>query len=474
MRWHPMRAAGLAALMLGLSAALAPGPALAGSPRPPGPAPTADPAAGPVEPHDGGVIGGTELASSGVVVDRAPGVPALPAIVTSPAWIVADLDTSQVLAARDPHGRFRPASTLKELTALTLIPRLPAGTRITFQQGYYTLATKGTHGRSSLAGLVPGYAYTAEQLFLAMLLPSGNDAAEALAASVPGGRAATLAAMNTEARRLQAFDTRAETPDGLDATGQFSSAYDLALIARAGLQVPDFARYVGTVKATLPCRPGKLGCPKSGHFEIDNHNHVLTSMRGGIGVKNGGTTLAHQVVVGAAARGGHRMVAVVMRSDFNPYTQTIKLLEWGFAARGVAAPVGQLVDPLPDAPAAGPGAGHPAGAKDTAATTFAVVRKHHGGGVPWGWLALGGALVAAGTALRRSRRVSAPGPPAPPAGSPLTGDPRPDDDRAGESKPPQPEGGVARPRPPATMRTGPISHVTTVSPPERVPERDPH
>ena len=400
MRFRRWPAAGLTALALAISAA--PSAAADVSPSPT-PIPTQDPAAGVAAPHDGGPVGGSELGGTGVLVHPLAGAPAIPAIVNSPAWIVADLDTGKVLAARDPHGRFRPASTLKELTALTLIPKIDANTRVTFTSEEFDRATAGTHGVSSLAGLMPGTAYKASDLFYAMLLPSGNDAAEALAGAYPGGRAAALAAMQAQADHLQAYDTVVKTPDGLDADGQFSSAYDLALIARAGLQLPDFATYVKALKWYLPCK--KSSRCTNGKFEIDNHNHVVTSMPGAIGVKNGGTSLARLVVVGAAQRNGHRMVAVVMHSEYEPFTQTINLLQWGFAAESKVTPIGDLVEPATDSAAtsavngapsltAGPGASAPS--HTTAATTSS-------GGLPWRWMGLIVLLIAGGLVVLRFR-----------------------------------------------------------------------
>ena len=430
MRLRRRLAAGLAVAALALTASPALGtesslrpallrstPASTPSPTPP---PTQDPAAGSVTPPPGGPIGGPELGGTGVIVHAPAGTPAIPPIVSSPAWIVADLDTGKVLAARDPHGRFRPASTLKELTALTLIPALDANRRITFTAEELGRATYGTNGVSSLAGLMPGVSYKASDLFYAMLLPSGNDAAEALAGAYPGGRAAALAAMQAEAIHLQALDTVVKTPDGLDANGQFTSPYDLALIARAGLQLPDFATYVKARRWYLPCK--KSSHCHGGRFEIDNHNHVVTSMPGAIGVKNGGTSLARLVVVGAAERNGHRLVAVVMHSEYAPFTQTIDLLEWGFAAEGKVTPIGDLVSPQTAAPTS-PGSQQQVLAAGSGLSPAAVKKPgHNGGGLPWGWIGVIAVLVAGGVLLHRYRT---------PGGSDIPVRPRPGSADAG-------------------------------------------
>src|SRR3954452_17574963 len=172
-------------------------------------------------------IGGPLLGTHGVVMQRLAGAPALPRGLTASSWLVADADTGEVLAARAPHVRHRPASTLKVLTAVTLLPRLAPDQLV--RTSYDDAAVDG-----SKVGLVPGMRYSVDTLFASMLVVSANDAAGALAEAA-GGMRRTVSLMNAEARRLQAFDTHARTPSGLDADGEMTSAYDLALIAREGL-----------------------------------------------------------------------------------------------------------------------------------------------------------------------------------------------------------------------------------------------
>ncbi len=274
-------------------------------------------------------VGGGQLATTGTVVNPVAGVPALPP-VSAAAWLVADLDTGQVLAAADPHGQFAPASTLKILTALTVIPRLTPTAQV-----LATAAEASVDG--TRVGIVPGHRYTVSTLLQGMLLDSGNDAATALAVQA-GGLAPTIKAMNDEARSLQAYDTTARTVDGLDAAGQFSSAYDLALFARAALALPSFRTDVGTQRVEF----AGAGVPP---FQISNHNPLLGAVPGVYGVKNGYTTAARASYVGAARRGGHDLVVVVMRTvpDFVP--ESTALFDWGFAADGRVTPVGSLVGP---------------------------------------------------------------------------------------------------------------------------------
>jgi D-alanyl-D-alanine carboxypeptidase (penicillin-binding protein 5/6) len=283
-------------------------------------------------------VGGPLLGSHGLVVAPHSDAPALPAASQLPAssWLVADLTTGQVLAAKAPHERFLPASTLKMLTAVTLLPRLKPTRRI-------TATDHDARVDGSRVGLVPGHGYTVAKLFSAMLMVSANDAADALSQAA-GGTSSTLVAMNAEAHHLQADDTVAKTPSGLDGTGESSSAYDLALIARAGLARPDFRRYVSTVKSRMPAPHGK-------HFQIYTHNQLLTTYPGDIGVKNGYTVAAQGTDVQAATRHGHTILVTLMHAypDFWPMARL--LLNWGFHALGKVDPVGTLVGPLQPAAA---------------------------------------------------------------------------------------------------------------------------
>ena len=337
-------------------------------------------------------VGGPLLAGHGVVVQPLPGAPALPSDLTSSAWLVADADTGQILAAKAPHEKYLPASTLKTLTAVTLIPRLDPKQMV--KATYRDASIDG-----SKVGLVPDMSYSVRKLFTAMLVVSGNDAAEALS-EANGGVAKTVRMMNAEATHLQAYDTFARTPSGLDGPGESTSAYDLALIARAGLQMPDFRRYVGTVKSTVPA-------PHHKHFQIYTHNRLLTTYRGAIGVKNGYTVAARATYVGAATRHGHTIIVTLLHA--NPYfwPEAKSLLNWGFAAEGKVDPVGNLVGPQQATPVA---AKTPTG---PAKTTLVLSARHGGDTVPV-WqivlLAASAAVAAVVTArrLRRPARLSLP------------------------------------------------------------------
>lgn len=288
-------------------------------------------------------IGGAQLGGKGLILNPASGVTKPPKVSAS-AYVIADADTGQILAAKDPHGLYRPASTLKILTSITLIPRLDPDKKI--KPSWTACNTEG-----SRVGLVPKMTYKISDLFRGMLMVSGNDAAVSLAQQPPGGLPTTLKWMNAEAKRLQGYDTVAKTPNGLDKKGQHSSAYDLALFARHGLQDKTFRDYIGTVSYKFPAPRTKQQRKKhkSGGYMIYNHDRLLTQYKGGMGVKNGYTTKAMGTFVGAAKRNGHTILVSLMHSNPMFWPDAMKMLSWGFSARGKARPVGRLVDPAPAA-----------------------------------------------------------------------------------------------------------------------------
>jgi len=147
--------------------------------------------------------------------------------------------------------------------------------------------------------------------------------------------------MNATAKGLGALDTTVQNPSGLDAPGQYTSAYDLALFARAGLARQDFRDYDTTVKTAFPGKMPKKGKTRKS-FQIYTQDRLLLNYPGAIGVKTGWTTKARGTFVGAATRGGHTLVATVMHTKFSSWEESRALLEWGFANIAKARPVGSL------------------------------------------------------------------------------------------------------------------------------------
>jgi D-alanyl-D-alanine carboxypeptidase (penicillin-binding protein 5/6) len=397
----------IAALLAGGIAVLAlTGPAVAAPARPTvdpsAPTPTAPWAGLPPQGQapDGSTVGGERLETRGTVV--ADGAPPLPDGLAASGWLVADVGSDEVLAARDPHGRYYPASTLKTLTLLTLAPRLDPAQIVPV-----TVEDENIEG--SRVGIVVGGQYTVSLLFQGLMLQSGNDAANALARAA-GGTAATVAAMNATAESIGAYDTVAGTPSGLDVAGQSSSPYDLALIFRALLEDPATAAILATPTAQMPAVPDR-----SPGYQIQNQNPLLTAYPGDLGGKTGFTDAARHTFVTAAERGGRRLVVSVMDTENVPLRaadQAALLLDWGFATPSGTEGVGRLVRPadlaeLTAAPPTSPGrSSSPARDREPAAAPAAgpTAGPEASPLVPAA-LAAGAVLIVAATLIGRRRAV---------------------------------------------------------------------
>jgi D-alanyl-D-alanine carboxypeptidase (penicillin-binding protein 5/6) len=236
-------------------------------------------------------------------------------------WLVADLDSGQVLAARDENLRHPPASTIKVLLALVALDELSLDSTVVAD-------TADTQVECNCVGVKAGRAYTTRQLLDGLLLVSGNDAANTLAHSL-GGQDATVAKMDAKAASLGAVNTHASTPSGLDGPGGsgWSTAHDLAVIFRAAMANPMFAQITAEPSAMFP--------GEGGDHPIANHDELLSRYPGAIGGKTGFTDAARKTFVGAAARGGRRLVVSMMYGlvhEGGPtyWDQAGNLLDWGF------------------------------------------------------------------------------------------------------------------------------------------------
>jgi serine-type D-Ala-D-Ala carboxypeptidase (penicillin-binding protein 5/6) len=265
----------------------------------------------------------TPLARADFGVDAQPvgsvSIPQGPA----PLWIVADMDTGQVLAGHDMDVRHPPASTIKTLLALTALDELP-------DLGATVTATPAdTQVECNCAGIAAGHSYTARELLDAVLLVSGNDAANTLA-DLLGGREAAVAKMNAKAAAIGAVNTFATTPSGLDGAGGsgWTTPRDLAIIFRAAIANPTFAQITAQRSAPFPSATGTQ--------ILVNQDELLHRYPGAIGGKTGFTDAARKTFVGAAERGGRHLVISLMYGlvhEGGPtyWDQAAGLLDWGFA-----------------------------------------------------------------------------------------------------------------------------------------------
>ena len=321
-------------------------------------------------------VGGDALGSCGVSV--AAGTPPLPGDVSAEAWLVADIDSGDVIAARDPHGRHRPASIVKVLLAMAAINELPLDKVIEGTQ-------EDANAEGTKVGVDLGGRYTVNDLLHGLLMHSGNDAAHALAMAIgasggqersdpgmasggqersdPGmasggqersdpGMAMDVAMqkINSLATKLGGRDTRVATPSGLDGPGMSTSAYDMGLFYRYAYNNPTFANIVATRTYDFPGHPAKPG-ENADHpgYELENDNKLLLNYPGAMGGKTGFTDDARQTFVGAANHDGRRLVAILLRGTrepIAPWEQAAHLLDYGFATK-VDTKIGTLIEPDP-------------------------------------------------------------------------------------------------------------------------------
>ena len=278
-------------------------------------------------------VGGEALSGCGVIV--AAGTPPLPGDISAEAWLVADLDTGDVIAARDPHGRHRPASVIKVLTAMLAINELPLNRIIVGTQ-------EDANAEGTKVGVDVGGRYTVNDLLHGLLMYSGNDAAHALAVAL-GGMDVALQKINVLAGKLGGRDTRVATPSGLDGPGMSTSAYDMGLFYRYAFANPIFTDIAATRTYMFPDNNGQPP------YQIENDNKLLMNYPGAMGGKTGFTDDAQQTFVGAANRDGRRLVSVLLRGTrepIPPWQQSAHLLDYGFAT-APGTQIGTLIEPDP-------------------------------------------------------------------------------------------------------------------------------
>jgi D-alanyl-D-alanine carboxypeptidase (penicillin-binding protein 5/6) len=266
-------------------------------------------------------------------------VPAPP--VAADSWVLADLGSGQILASLNADLSVRPASTLKLLTALTVAPRLAP------EQPYRAVAADEA-AEGNRVVLYKGLTYTVADLMNAALMPSANDAAEALARA-NGGLKVTVEQMNAEAARLGATRTTVKNPSGLDADGQVTTAYDMALIGRAALANSEIADSLLRREVDFP---GKVEKGKRVIYPVYNHNRTLVNRRleGYLGGKSGYTSKAGNTMVAGAEKDGRRLLVTLFHVGGNSYRASEALLQWGFTNADKLSPVGTLADPSAPAP----------------------------------------------------------------------------------------------------------------------------
>lgn len=244
--------------------------------------------------------------------------------VSAQSAILTEAETGAVLFEKNADVRLPMASTTKIMTALVALELAAPETLITIPR-----EAVGTEGSSVY--LFEGEQLTLEQLLWALLLASANDAAVAIAYGVSGGIEPFVARMNEKAAELGLRDTHFANPHGLDAPDHYTTARELAVIARAALENDKIREMVATRKTTIPHNA------TDGVRLLVNHNKLLRTYPGAIGVKTGFTKRSGRCLVSAAERDGVRLIALTLNapSDWKDHRA---MLDRGFAAL-VAVPL---------------------------------------------------------------------------------------------------------------------------------------
>ncbi len=236
--------------------------------------------------------------------------------VSARGAVLIEAESGDVVFGQNQNARLPMASTTKIMTALVALESLSPDTPLRI-----TAASVGVEGSSIY--LCEGEVLTLEQLLYALLLESANDAATAIAIAVAGSVESFADKMNERAASLGLTNTHFVNPHGLDNEEHYTTAYELALIARAALENPAFRAICATERKVIPLRG------EEGARLLLNHNKLLSSYEGCIGVKTGYTKRTGRCLVSAAEREGVTLIAVTLNApdDWRDHTA---MLDYGF------------------------------------------------------------------------------------------------------------------------------------------------
>lgn len=236
--------------------------------------------------------------------------------VTAQRSVLIEAESGQILFGNRERERAGMASTTKIMTALVVIKSMPLDTVFTIPK-----AATGIEGSSIY--LVEGEKLTIEELLYGLMLRSGNDCAVALALACSGSVEAFVEKMNRTAAEMGIQDTHFVNPHGLYDENHYTTAYSLARITAEALKNDTFRKIVSTKKAYIPYDNVPNG------RVLTNHNRLLNSYEGCIGVKTGFTDETGRCLVSAAEKNGIRLIAVTLNdhSDWNSHRE---MLNYGF------------------------------------------------------------------------------------------------------------------------------------------------
>lgn len=245
-----------------------------------------------------------------------PPAQAAPAL-NAKAAILIEQSSGKVLWGQNQKQKMYPASTTKIMTAMLALEKLQMDDKITLPDDFVNV------GETGLA-LRAGTTQTAEELLMAMMLYSANDAAQAVAIGTSGSVDAFVELMNRRVADMGLTGTHFANPHGLHNENHYTTAYDLAMIARAALDSDEFRRIINTKNYTVKKLNGESD------YTVYNRNDLLSQYKKADGVKTGYTRQAGNTFVGSATQNGMQLIAVVLNST-DIYGDAKALLDWGFA-----------------------------------------------------------------------------------------------------------------------------------------------
>lgn len=262
---------------------------------------------------------------------------AMPQGIFAASWIVFDIDSGDVIASKDPHGRYRPANIMSVLLAMVAIRELDFNQEVIGSEA-------AANAPGTTVGMGPQGRYKVRDLLAGLLLNNGNDTAIALSEAL-GGTEVALAKVNDLAAEIGSVDTRVLDVAGRDVKGQSTSVHDLARFYRVAWKTPSFTK-LSTTKSYL--FPGYADRPA---FEIGNDNEMLSADPASMGGNTGFTDNANATYAGAMNRNGRRLGVIILDTTPSPlmaWEQGKALLDAAYAT-----PVGVHMSNLDEGPGAG-------------------------------------------------------------------------------------------------------------------------
>ncbi|MEJ2672883.1 MAG: D-alanyl-D-alanine carboxypeptidase [Deltaproteobacteria bacterium] len=243
--------------------------------------------------------------------------------VSARSFVIMDAKTGQILLSLHPHKFRPPASTLKIMTAMSVMDHLNLNDKV-------RVSRYAASAPPSKLGIKRGETYTVRDLLYALLLKSGNDAARALAEEVCRSEKAFARQLTREVRQWGAYRTSCATANGLPAKNQYSTAQDLAYMFRRAMSYPELAKIMETKYYTI-----------KGHKELRNHNRFLFTTPLAVAGKTGYTRAAKHTYVGMFKNGNHEIIVATMGSTKRAKWADLRtLIEKGFELEG--APIAKL------------------------------------------------------------------------------------------------------------------------------------